>query len=66
MDKQEALDWLNATADDLADDLRRLRALRNQVESDGVPPRSALDSLETMAHNLELDVMMFKRRLPSN
>ncbi len=65
MDKQEVLDWLDATADDLADDLRRLRALRNQVEFDGVPPRSALDGLETMAHNLELDVMMFKRRLPS-
>lgn len=64
MDRQEILDWLSATADDLADDLRRLRNLFDKYEKTGELKRHDLDDLESMAHNLELDVMRFKRRLP--
>jgi hypothetical protein len=64
MEKQEAVDWLEATLDELLDDGRRLAALLRTTK-DGAPlRRSDLDDLEAAAHNLELDVQRFKHRLP--
>ena len=63
-DKQEWLDWLDGTIDELLDDVRRLQGLRRKVDESGELRRSELDDIETVAHNLELDVMRFKRRVP--
>jgi hypothetical protein len=64
MEKQEILDWLDATADELADDLRRLRALRGRVNDGATLKRSDLEDLASVANNLDLDVASFQRRLP--
>lgn len=61
--QQEMLDWLDGTTGELADDVSRLRALRDRVAKGGLLKRSDLDDLASVANNLELDVMEFRRRL---
>jgi hypothetical protein len=65
MEKQEILDWLDATADELAADLIRLRALRVRVSDGATLKRSDMEDLASVANNLDLDVASFQRRLPA-
>lgn len=61
--RQEAIDWLDGTIEELTADLLRLQGLRRRVAEGAALYRSDLDDIEAVAHGLELDVMAFKRRL---
>lgn len=64
-DKQEALDWLLGIENELKDAAKRTHDLRQWLAGDDSVLRQwNIDGLEAFGHNLEIDAMMFKRRLP--